>query len=243
MTFAIDKWKKNGWKIAFVSAVGLIIIKLIIWPLLQSGYDKVRSAEKKGNGIAEWLPNLGPYWLVVLAAIALGGVLIWAGASKGEGAKRVKTIFELFLALARVVLLVAVIAFLTIFIVGPKVFWKGDYNYQPPQQATQTQTGRITTQAGHLVVRDTKRIDILAPIGTINTPTENWSEPLHIYGRSSQMDAFADDGTRREGVLAVNADGVIHIIGPGLDPDIGKPNVLRFLSLTNFPLRVSGRME
>ena len=154
-----------------------------------------------------------------------------------------KKVWETGIAFAKLAALLAFTAVLCIFIIGPKMFWKGDYTYVPPQvQQAPAQAG-ITTQAGPPVARDQKQINILAPIGTINTPIEQWSEPLNLYGRRSQMDAFADDVTKREGVLAVNADGVIHIIGPGLDPDIGKPNVLRFLSLTNFPLKISGRME
>lgn len=241
MTFAIDKWKKNGWKIALWSAFGLLAIKFAIWPLLQGAYDKVHSVGKKEIGITEWLPNFGPYWLVALALIVVFFLLIWAGAKDGKTAgERMKKASEVAFAFAKLVTLVLLGGVFFVFLVGPKYFW-GDYYAPPPQTpAVQVQRG-ITTQAG--ATPDHRRIDILAPVGTLATPLGEWGGPLHLYGRRSQMDARANDGTRREGVLAVNADGVIHIIGPGLDPDIGKPNTLRFLSLTNFPLQISGRIE
>lgn len=167
------------------------------------------------------------------AAAAAGNVT--TAKAKGGGFKKV---IETGIALAKLTSLLAITGVLFVFIVGPTKFWGQPIVVQVPAQGA---TGGITTQAG--ATYDPKRIDVVAPVGTLATPLEKWSAPLNLYGRRSHMDALSDDGMRREGVLAVYADGIIHIIGPGLNPDIGKPNTLRFLSLTNFPLRISGTIE
>ena len=231
MTFAIDKWKKNGWKIALWSAVGLIAIKFVIWPLLQGAYDKIRSVGKKEIGIAEWLPDLGPYWLIALAAIALGGLLIWAGVSKGEGAKKVKTIFELFLAFAKVALLVAAILVLTIFIIGPKMFWKGDYNYQPPQQTAGV--GTVVAQATPVVPQSRT---ITVPVGDINAPPEKWSEEIKVVPGWD----FRCSVVGQEGKMGVLVDGATKVVSePGKNANTHATQSLRFISLEGWQLMIS----
>ncbi|TSC85198.1 MAG: hypothetical protein G01um101417_65 [Parcubacteria group bacterium Gr01-1014_17] len=228
MTFAIDKWKKNVWKIALWSAFGLLAIKFAIWPLLQGTYDKVRSVGKKEIGIVEWLPNLGPYWLVALGAVVLFLLLIYAGAKDGKTAsERLQKAIKIGFAFAGLAALLAFTAFLGIFIVGPRYFWGEPSVIQVQQQpAAQVRASEFP-----------KEFRVSALPGNPQDPNAPWSAPIRFAGRRGSFQLAGDSAP-----IAVKTEVGIHIITVGM-PHLGTPERLQFLSLTNRSLEITGRVE
>lgn len=247
MTFSVDKWKKNGWKIALGGAGVLLLIKFALLPLMLWIRD---TASTTRTGISTWWNGIGlPLWAYTVGVpvlILIIAVVLSAMKDGKTGSEKLKKLAELFGAFAKLGLTLAFIAVLAIFIVGPKMFWKGDYHYTPPpvpSGAVQAAPApwRATESVHMTGQRYARQIDIVVPMGTRDTPIEQWSVPLEINGRRSEFFARADDG--RKGTMVIYDGSKVFVVEAGAEPHIGNPRVLRFLSLTNFPLRIRGSME
>ncbi len=190
-----------------------------------------------------WYEFIGwRYWLHTLCGIgALGllAIVIWlynrrsTGSAAGTTVKKgdgLKKGLELFLALGKVAALFALTGIMVFFLVGPKYFWGEPIVIE-----------RVGVERQATGQRYANTIDILVPTGSVSTPIEQWSAPLQLNGRRSEFFARTEDG--RKGLMAIHADGNITVVPPGHEPHIGSPRELRFLSLTNFPLRILGSME
>jgi len=185
-----------------------------------------------------------PFWVygVVLLVFCIVVMAVKEGKTPGE---RTKKGFELFYAFVKLAVLIAFLVALVVFIIGPRAFW-GSYEMSPEvaamapsRQATQTGGASVATRSAPYP----REVTIAVPMGTIQTPLTNWSDVLVLNGRASDLHARGPHG--QDGVLAVHADGIIHIIGPNptTTPNIGRPREMRFLSLTNFPLTLKGTVE
>jgi len=240
----LDKWKKNSWKIAAGGVLGLLLIKFAILPLVQTVYENVGTTTKKsasaGQVVSDFF-SVVPLWLYIVGPIVITIVIMVMRDGKTPNEK-VKKVVDLFMALTKLAMFVAIFLFFLVFIIGPREFW-GSYEMSPEVAAMapsrQTQTGGANG-IRYPSPPDRNEINIAVPIGTLQTPLTNWSEPLILSGRSSEFLVRGPNG--ENGVTAINADGIILVIGPEMEPNIGKPNVLRFLSLTNFHMTVKGKI-
>lgn len=247
MTFSVDKWKKNGWKIALGGAGVLLLIKFALLPLMLWIRD---TASTTRTGISTWWNGIGlPLWAYTVGVpvlILIIAVVLSAMKDGKTGSEKLKKLAELFGAFAKLATLIALTVVLFIFIVGPRMFWRGDYT-PPPASVVQTQPSTVFSPPR--VVESVQRtgnryaypINIAVPVGMLTAPLAEWSAPLELNGRRSEFFARSEDG--RKGTMAINADGRVLIVEPGAEPHIGNPHTLRFLSLTNFPMKIVGTVE
>jgi|GEM_PF-3147964 len=237
----LDKWKKNSWKIAAGGVLGLLLIKFAILPLVQTVYENVGTTTKKsasaGQVVSDFF-SVVPLWLYIVGPIVITIVIMVMRDGKTPNEK-VKKVVDLFMALTKLAMFVAIFLFFLVFIIGPREFW-GSYEMSPEVAAMAPSRQTQTVNAPVIPVANIGPFTRTAPVGTTNTPLEQWSATLQLNGRRFNADVA---GANTVVPMAVWADGVVHIIAPGLRPNIGAPQQIRFLSLTNFPLTIRGTVE
>ncbi|MDP3661423.1 MAG: hypothetical protein Q8R17_01030 [bacterium] len=223
----IAGWFTGGsWKTALWWVCGVTILALAVWGgiSIYSHWDKVK---------------VWPYWLYVFIGVPIViAITLWSrsgrGASGTAGAKpsdKFKKGLETGMAFAKLGALLAFTAVLGIFIVGPRYFWGEPSVVQVQQPAAQRQA---QTQIS------SRSFTTTAQPGDPQDPRAPWSASVVVNGRRFSADV---QGANIAVPMAVLADGVVHIIAPGFRPHIGTPQEIRFLSLTNFPLQISGTIE
>ncbi|TSC85196.1 MAG: hypothetical protein G01um101417_63 [Parcubacteria group bacterium Gr01-1014_17] len=182
--------------------------------------------------VADTLGLFGHYWLIVLGAVVLLLLLCYAGARDGKTAgERIEKAMKIGFSFAVLAALLAVTAVFGIIIVGPRYFWGEPSVIQVQQPATQRQAQTQTSS---------RSFTTTAHPGDPQDPRAPWSASVVVNGRRFSADVV---GAQSTVPMAVLADGVVHIIAPGLRPHIGAPQEIRFLSLTNFPLHIIGTIE
>lgn len=221
--FTGGKWKTALWWICGASLFGLAVWSGVA---VYSHWDKVKA----------W-----PYWLYVFIGVpVLIASILWyrsGNASGTAGAKpseRFKKGLETGIALAKLALMLAITAVLGIFIVGPRYFW-GEPSVIQVQQSSAPQA---QVRGPKIVQQYPQPFTITAPVGTMTAP--QWSDPVPVNGRPFSSRVV---GPQTVVPMAVLVDGVPNTITPGKNPDFGAPKEIRYMSLTGFPLQISGTIE
>lgn len=182
-----------------------------------------------------WLQRL-PYGNIPLWGYTVGipvliliiAVLIAALKDGKTGSEKLKKLADLFGAFAKLGLTLALIAVLTIFIVGPRMFWRGNYT-PPPAPVGGTQAAPAVPATP---VPQSRTITI--PVGDLNAPLNQWSEEVRVVpGWNFRCEL------RPMGRMGVLVDGTQKVISePGRDTPTHATKSLRFVSLTGAPLQM-----
>lgn len=230
MTFAVDKWKKNGWKIALVGVGVLLVIKFVLIPFALW----VRDAASTTTGVATWwngveLP-LWAYTVGIPVLILIIAVLIAAMKDGKTGSEKLKKLADLFGAFAKLGLTLAVIAVLAIFIVGPRMFWSG--NYTPPP----TPVGGTQAAPAVPATPIPQSRTIIIPVGDLNAPLNQWSEEVRVVpGWNFRWDVVGQGGK-----IGVLMDGATRVVNePTRRTDTHATQSLRFISLEGRPMQIA----
>jgi hypothetical protein len=179
-----------------------------------------------------WLSgDAWPYLLGGASFLLLILALFWRKEEKRN--EKFKKVVEAFTALAKLVLMGGLAVGIVIFLITPARLFQG-WVYVPPSTSTTPNAAPrvpiVTTPAAP------QSRTITIPIGTLQTPSSNWSEEVRVVpGWDFRWDVVGQGG--RIGVLVDNTQ--TETSEPGRRLNLHPTQSLRFVSLENRSMQIS----